>query len=957
MLPAAAAAASGRITGVVADPTGAVIPQAVVTAMRAGHAPVRTTSDDTGRFSFSSLAPGSYVLEATEAGFTTGHLENVHVTPGAALNLTLTLAIASDQQSVTVTADSPDTSPEKNGGAITLKGDNLEALSDDPDELSTQLQAIAGADAESGSQVYIDGFSGGRLPPKNSIREIRINQNPYSAQYDQLGFGRIEIFTKPGADRIHASYWMQGNDSALNAPNPFVQSQPPYYMYQLDGDFNGPITKDSSYFLSMWARHNVTNSIVKAQILDDSLNEVDFSQAVPTPSSNLSFTARYDTQLGKVHTLTGRYQYSRGSTTNSGVGQFSLASQGSNSDWSEHNFNFTDIEAWSPKILNEVRFQYMHQNSSSTPVSTGTTVSVQGAFTGGGSGGNGSRDTQEHYELNDLLHITRGPHDIDLGGRLRVVNDSNYSTGNYNGSYTFSSLAAYQITKQALQACQDSPSSPDCLTPTQIRAAGGGASLFSQTSGTPTIAVSMADAGLFAEDNWKIEPNVTLSYGLRFETQSGMHDHADYAPRIGVAWSIPAGKDEKGQPKPAHAIIRSGFGLFYSRFGEGDIMQAERQNGVTQSAVVIADPDFFPGNCTSDPDDCAEGADSATSPTIYTLGPSLRAPYVLISSVGADKPIGKHVSLSVNYFYSRGLHQLLTRNVNAPEPGTYDPSDPTSGVRPMGTNENVYQYSSDGNSRRNRVNINGSYNTKHGGAWGYVMLSKAEANSSGGFPSNQYDLNDDWGRGSWDVRSRGAFGGYTRLPGGFSVNPFITYEASAPFNITVAEDLNGDSQFNDRPAYATDMSRASVYHTKWGNFDADPIAGQKIIPINLGKGPGQFNFNLALNKRFRFGPVLPDENAAPVAAAAKPAVAVKAAAPAAATAADGKKKAEPEKPEIDRKYTLGFGLRAENLTNHPNYSSPVGLLGSSLFGTSTSVIAPSGNFTNRAVSFETFFRF
>ena len=210
----------GGLAGTVVDQTGALIPQASVTASRSGAKPVTVISDNLGRFSIPGLTPGPYTVEASAPGFHPLTKPGVRVAPGAVQRLTLTLAIEIEAQQVVVTDSAVDASPGSNGSAVVMKSEDLRALSDDPDEMQTQLQAIAGADAETGAQLYLDGFSGGKLPPKSAIREIRINQNPYSAQYDTLGFGRIEIFTKPGADKLHGEYWMQGNDSPWNASTP-----------------------------------------------------------------------------------------------------------------------------------------------------------------------------------------------------------------------------------------------------------------------------------------------------------------------------------------------------------------------------------------------------------------------------------------------------------------------------------------------------------------------------------------------------------------------------------------------------------------------------------------------------------------------------------------------------------------------------------------------------------------
>ena len=131
----------------------------------------------------------------------------------------------SRQQQVEVQAENTtiSTAADANASAIVIKGEDLNALSDDPDELQNELTALAGpAAGPNGGQIYIDGFTGGQLPPKSSIREIRVNQNPFSAEYDRLGYGRIEIFTKPGTDKLHGQVQVGGNDSAFNSQNPIL---------------------------------------------------------------------------------------------------------------------------------------------------------------------------------------------------------------------------------------------------------------------------------------------------------------------------------------------------------------------------------------------------------------------------------------------------------------------------------------------------------------------------------------------------------------------------------------------------------------------------------------------------------------------------------------------------------------------------------------------------------------
>ena len=599
---------TGSIAGSIIDPTGAVIPNATITATLAGSAspaPITTTSNGQGSFTLAAVPPGVYIVEARSPGFRLARLQHVTVQAGKAQRITLTLPLEVQQQQVTVNANQLDSSPDKNGDAIILKGSDLEALPDDPDELTEQLQAIAGSDPDIGTQFYIDGFSGGRLPPKSAIREIRMNQNPFSAQYDQVGFGRIEIFTKPGADTWHADLFSEINDSSFNSRNPFVTTQPPYHSLQLWGDLNGPVTKHSSQFTELWRESSSDDSIVNAFVLDSSLTPAPFTQVFPKSSADTDFSTRYDWELGKIQTLSLSYHLSLEDQTNAGVGQFALASQAYDSKNTEQVLRFSDSQTYGAKLLNETRFQYIRDRNRQTPQTFGPTIVVQGGFTGGGSNLGFNNDAQDHYELQNYVQTSRGKHTIDFGVRFRALRDSNDSNSNFNGQYTFASLTAYQITEQGIQ---------NGWTPAQIAAAGGGPSLFSQTTGKSAIAVSVLDTGLYAEDNYKLKPNLTVSYGLRFESQTQIPDHADFAPRFAASWALNRGKN-----KPPLAVLRAGYGLFYQRFPSSNVLEAERQNGVTEQDQVINDPSFYPATCSTNPTACSSA--TTLAPAVFRISP------------------------------------------------------------------------------------------------------------------------------------------------------------------------------------------------------------------------------------------------------------------------------------------------------------------------------------------------
>ena len=203
-----------------------------------------------------------------------------------------------------------DTSAENNATQMVLTGKDLDALSDDPDELADDLQALAGPSAgPNGGQIYIDGFTGGQLPPKSSIREIRINQNPFSAEYDKLGYGRIEIFTKPGTDLYHGSMSVNGNSSYFNSTSPFATSTPAYDTTQYTANFGGPVGKKASFFINFERRNIGDNAIVNAYVLDPTtFAQTPYNTSVPIPQTRTNVSPRMDFQLTPNNTLSVRYQ-------------------------------------------------------------------------------------------------------------------------------------------------------------------------------------------------------------------------------------------------------------------------------------------------------------------------------------------------------------------------------------------------------------------------------------------------------------------------------------------------------------------------------------------------------------------------------------------------------------------------------------------------------------------------
>src|ERR1044071_5890303 len=348
----------GSLRGQVLDELGGAIVGASVTAIDGKGREKSVVTNDSGSFTINGLAPGKYTVRAINTGFALSETPDVEVTAGKALQFDITLKVAIEEQKVTVSSDAREvnTEPENNAGAVVLKGDDIEALPDDPDDLAAALQALAGPSAgPNGGQIFVDGFTGGRLPPRASIREIRINSNPFSAEYDRLGFGRIEILTRPGTDRFRGQVSFNFNDDALNARNSFADTRPPIQTRQYGGNIGGPILKKKASFFFDFDKRDINDqTIIVAKVLDANNNIVDFTDTVPVPSRRTTFSPRVDYQINPNNTLVGRYTYTSNNRLQN-VGGFNLPSRAYNSDNTEHTIQLTETA-----IINKTKIGRAH---------------------------------------------------------------------------------------------------------------------------------------------------------------------------------------------------------------------------------------------------------------------------------------------------------------------------------------------------------------------------------------------------------------------------------------------------------------------------------------------------------------------------------------------------------------------------------------------------------------------
>jgi hypothetical protein len=951
----------GTLRGKVSDELGGIVIGATVTAADASGVEKTALTDEEGNYVFSALPPGSYTVRVSASGF--GLYENmgVEVTAGRTDPLDIVLTVAIEQEEVTVTAESPvSTDPESQAGAVVLRGEDLDALPDDPEDLSEALQALAGPSVgpEGGAEIYLDGFTGGRLPPKESIREIRINRNPFSAEYDRLGYGRVEIFTKPGTDKYRGQAFFNFNDESLNSRLPNAPRRAPYQSRRYGGNLSGPLSaRRVSFFIDFERRETDENEVVNAIVLDPSTFEPEgFNVVLLTPQERTTFSPRLDYQINQNNTLVVRYSYERGSNINEGVGGFSLPERAFDASNTEHTLRLTETAVINQRVINETRFQYVRERQRQEGGTVEPTIRVLEAFTGGGAQSAGSANDLNRIELQNYTSWTAGNHSLKAGARLRSVRIRDVSRQNFGGTFTFGGGLAPQLDASG-EIVRDSNGDPllisissierfrrtrffqsEGFTPAEIRERGGGATQFSITGGNPEVRVSRVDFSPFVQDDWRVRPNLTLSLGVRLETQTNLGGNLDLAPRVAFAWAPGAGGGQKQQ-----TVIRGGFGIFYERFRESLTMQALRFDGSNQRQFVVTSAtangfdvlDFFPEVPTTE-----SLTEFSIAPTVRRIAADARTPYTMQTAISVERELPFRSSISVNFISARTLHVLRSRNVNAPLPGTFTSGVQGSGVRPDPTSGNIFQYESSGrfNQQQLIVNFNTRFSNRFSISANYTFNhARGDAEGANTFPINQYDLSGEYGRSLQDIRHRFfLFGTINALPWGIRLNPTLVANSGRPFNITVGRDLNGDTLFTERPAFATDLSRPGVRVTPFGAFDPNPAQGQTIIPRNFGTGPSFFAVNLRASRTFGFGGVA-DSGAGQGGGRG------------AGGGGGGRRGGGGGggrggrgggggggEGQTEQRYNLTFSVNVQNLLNNTNLGPPVGNLSSPLFGQSFS---------------------
>jgi len=850
------------VRGQVADEVNAVIPGASVTLTAVGGRQRTAVSNANGEFVFQNVAPGTYTLTVGFKGFQPYTDNNLKVPIASPLKIQMVVEAMNIETEVKGDDNLVTVEPDQNANATVLGEEFIKTLPDNEDDLRDYLQALAGPAAggasggQGGAQIYVNGFTAGRLPPREAILQIRINQNPFAAEYSRPGFGRIDIITKPGNDAFRGTASFGYRNSALDARNAFAVTKPNLNQQRYGLSLSGPVIKKKmSFFFNMERRDLSGESPVVATTLTGP-----FAANVAAPSDNMNFNARVDYLLNQKNTIGLNYSFGNSNSHNrefavgfgglrffgggggGGFGGFgggggggggstsnyTLPERGSDSTNRDHNLQISDTWIINSRLIHELRVQYQHQTSSVVARTKGIAVNVLDAFNGGGSPCCPNDSRENGIELQDYLTYTYKKHTVKAGFQLEYNNSYSYNANNFNGTYTFSSLQIYQF----------------AILGGDLPPGVAGRSQFTINRGNPELRYSQSDMSWFAQDDFRIRPALTLSLGLRHEFQTHLADKNNFAPRVSLAWS--PFKDRK-------TTFRAGGGLFYSRLTANLNQSILRYDGDRQQSFIINNPrypDPFEGNPQLTPQNTIK----------RILDDDIKAPYVLNFNASVERQLPKGLIGSFTYIFTRGVHQFRSRNINAPL---------ADGTRPDPSAGNIFNLESTAFSEYNGLMFRldrrlGQRFT----VFGNYTLSWLRNNADGAFssPADNYNLATEWGRASGDRRHFVFIGGNVNLPWNFRVSPNITAGSGTPFNITTGQDDNRDTAFNDRPAGIARNSDlpVSLYPLVQNRCISNCLPGQTPILLRdflytaypngvFAQSPGLFNVNMNISRTFSFG--------------------------------------------------------------------------------------------------------
>ena len=746
-------APSFSIAGTVLDQSGASVPGASVRLL-ASDKPLETIeTGNSGGFRFLGLAAGAYVVEAQHDGFNNA-TARVRLGPRSRTGLNLTLEVAAITSEISVDDSNGQVSAETsaNRDAAAVSSNLMEKLPVFDQDYVSRMSVFldAGSTGTGGSSLVVDGMEASSLGVSASaIQEVRINQNPYSAEFARPGRGRIEIITKDAGAAFHGALSITFRDSYLNARDYFARQRAPEQRRILEGSLLGPLGHGgrTAFLLSGSRQEDNLQAIVFAQTLSGPVQET-----TPSPRGLDQIALRISHQFTSSHAMFWQFNDREYPGHNLGVGGLTLPEAGTNPDHWEREFVINDRLSLTPRLINQFQALVGREHDATSSVTSAPSIVVQGAFTGGGAQAD-ILHTENHVQLNDLASWSSGKHLLKFGWNVpdwsrRGVDNRN----NFGGTFYFSTLQDYAAQRPYAFRIQQ---------------------------GLDHVVYWQKETGLFVQDEFKARPGLSLAIGLRYDWQNYLHDDNNFSPRLAFAYA----------PGRRTTVLRGGAGVFYDRTGAGPLADLVFYNGQRLRNYLIPNPNY--------PDPYAAiGTLASQSPEIVRLDRTVREPYSIQYNLAVERQVGKKATLSATWRGALGLKLYRSVDVNAPLPPDYQ-------VRPAAGVGIFRQIESAGRQTSNAfdVTLQGDV-TRLFTCLAQYTFSRTYNNTGGinWFPANQYDLSGEWARADFDQRHKvnvlGSFAVGKRMNLGIA----LTLASGAPYTLTTGMDPYHTGLANARPA-------------------------------------------------------------------------------------------------------------------------------------------------------------
>ena len=758
-LASAQAPRDARVQVTVVDPSGLIVPETTVTLVglepstqAVTPAPARTT--EKGVAIIERVTPGRYSISAEFPGFDIGLLRDIRVRAGESRHVVI-LPLVKLEDTVTVGRDIQTVAADRRSSefGVNLSQEQIQALSDDPQELARQLAELAGPDAI----VRIDSFEGQQLPPKAQIKSIHVTRDQFAAEAAQPGSTFVDVVTQPGIGPLRGGTNVSLRDGSMSGRSQFTPTRGPEQFRDFGANVGGTLVQGrTSFSLSLNGQSNYTSPILNAVLPDGTRAE---TLNVRQPSRNVNFNALVDHALTRDQTLRIGVNTGRNKRENIGIGNYNLPERGFSQEQNQNSIRIQEAGPIGRRSFINTRFSYSWIDLEMQSATDAPTLVVLDSFTSGGAQQRQVADVRQASLATDIDYV-RGIH--SWRGGVQV--DGNWFTAssslNYLGTYTFSSMDAYRR-GEPLQ--------------------------YTRSLGTPEVTYNNLQAGAYFQDDIRVRRGLTLSPGIRYSVQQRVSDRTAIEPRFGFTWAPSAA---------GRTTLRGSVGTFHSWLPLQIIEQTLRLNGELQREIIVLNPTYpDPGSVTE-----------RTLPTSkyfyaddFKLGRNLRY------SAGVDQVLSPRLRVNFLYNYVHLQQQPRGRNLNAP----------VNGVRPDPNFANVIESVTDAQIRRHDVSVNAiislaapspalnqaRFNWRRMNINASYSLAHARNNGAGFFEvSPTGDLDNDWGPGPQDAPYRVQILLTSTQLRNMTAN--LTYSATSGqvYNWTTGFDDNRDGLLNDRPA-------------------------------------------------------------------------------------------------------------------------------------------------------------